>query len=102
MCMDGVCQAVMNDPKIQEMMSNPILDLIHKQVVMVLYSLDAGNQLETYREVLPVYLSKDWAVCSDLLDTIERAGLLKRSGNSLELTYSLPISDAAGSCECHA
>jgi len=72
----------MNDAAIQEKMSNPILDLVHKQVVMVLYSLEISNRLETYKEVLPVYLSADWTTCSEVLDTIERAGLL--SGRQVE------------------
>lgn len=101
MCMDGVCQMIMNDATIQEKMSNPILDFVHKQVVMVLYSLQASNQLDTYMEVLPVYLSADWTTCSDVLDTIERAGLLNRTAKGIQLSYSLAGNNAAGSCECH-
>jgi hypothetical protein len=101
MCMDGACQAIMNDSKIQEMLSNPILDMVHKQVVMILYSLENSNRLGTYKEVLPVYLSADWATCSEVLDTIERAGLLRRTSNGIELSYSLSVDDKAGSCECH-
>ncbi len=101
MCMDGACQIIMNDAKIQEMLSNPVLDLVHKQVVMVLYSLENSNRLETYKEVLPVYLSSDWATCSEVLDTIEQAGLLKRTTNGIELTYSLSSEHKTVSCECH-
>jgi hypothetical protein len=101
MCMDGACQMIMNDPTIQEKMSNPILDLVHKQVVMVLYSLKAANRLETYKEVLPVYLAADWATCSGVLDTIEQAGLLTRTATGIELKYSFPVGDTTGSCDCH-
>ena len=61
MCVDGVSRLVMGNLTIQNLMSNPILDIVHKQVVMTLYSLAADHCLHEYEKILPVYLSADWA-----------------------------------------
>lgn len=100
MCMDSVCQSVMDDVAIQEKMANPILDIVHKQVVMVLYSLEANHQLDQYKELLPVYLSADWPKCTAILDVIEKAGLLIRTDERLQLTHPVEV-DTTVSCGCH-
>ena len=58
MCIDGVSHLVMNDETIQALMANPILDLIHKQVVMSLYAMDANHQLSTYKKRSPCTLAR--------------------------------------------
>jgi predicted methyltransferase len=100
--MDGVCQSVMNDEAIQEKMANPILDIVHKQVVMVLYSLEANKQIDEYKELLPVYLSTDWSKCAAILDAIEQAGLLIRTDGGIQLTHQVEVDTSANSCACHA
>ena len=99
MCMDGVSHLVMNDEKIQALMSNPGLDLIHKQVVMNLYAMGATNRLKECRQMLPLYLGMDWSVCREILDVIEKAGLIRRDGDDIVLTH--PVSaDISHSCNC--
>ncbi len=61
MCDVRVSFLAMNDEIVQELLANPILDLIHKQVLMNLYSMEAHNQLHEFKELLPLYLSKDWS-----------------------------------------
>jgi hypothetical protein len=98
MCNVGVSFLAMNDDAIQELLANPILDVIHKQVLMNLYSMDANNQLHEYKELLPLYLSKDWAACEDILNTLVQAGLLKRTDNGIELTRSIPRQEQDQAC----
>jgi hypothetical protein len=101
MCVDGVSRFVMGNLAIQNLMSNPILDIVHKQVVMTLYSLAADNCLHEYEKMLPVYLSTDWASCSAILDTIEQAGLLTRTeGRGIALTYPIDAEAESASCGC--
>jgi hypothetical protein len=100
MCMDSVGHLVMEDETIQELMSNPILELIHKQVIMTLYSLDADHRLNQCKELLPIYLSADWNKCCEILNTIQAAGLLVRDADEVRLTH--PIStDGMNACGCH-
>lgn len=99
MCTDGVSHLVMNDEKIQKLMSNPILDLVHKQVIMSLYSLEANHNLKDYRQMLPLYLGKDWAACDAILNTIEKAGLLMRTADGIALTHPVER-DASPACRC--
>lgn len=99
MCIDGVGHLVLGNETIQEKMANPILDLVHKQVVMTLYSLDSSHRLNEYKEVLPLYLSIDWSGCSAILDTIEQAGLISRTESGISLTHPIE-SDQRGSCGC--
>jgi hypothetical protein len=98
--MDSVSHLVMEHEGIQELMSNPILDLVHKQVVMTLYSLDANHRLHEYKEVLPLYLGKDWDSCAEILDTIQAAGLLVRAGDEIILTHPVKT-DGMHACGCH-
>jgi hypothetical protein len=99
MCTDGVSLIVMNDENIQQLMSNPILDVIHKQVVMTLYSLDASDGLEDYKRMLPLYLGMDWDVCQKILDTIEKAGLLSHTSDGIALTHRVER-DTSSACGC--
>jgi hypothetical protein len=100
MCVDGISRLVMDDQTIQNLMSNPILDIVHKQVIVALYSLAADHCLHEYEKILPVYLSTDWAQCSAILDTIEQAGLLTRTSDGINLTYPLDTEDAGAPCGC--
>jgi hypothetical protein len=81
-------------------MANPILDIVHKQVVMTLYSLEANHQLQEYRRMLPLYLATDWQKCAEILDAIELAGLITQAGEGIELTYHIEAPQDAG-CGCH-
>ena len=99
MCIDGVGHLVLGDETIQEKMANPILDFVHKQVVMTLYSLDANHRLDEYKEVLPLYLSVDWNQCNAILDAIEQARLINRTEKGIVLTH--PVASAGeSSCGC--
>jgi hypothetical protein len=100
MCVDGVSRLIMGNAAIQELLSNPILDVVHKQVVMTLYSLAADHCLHEYEKMLPVYLSLDWAQCLEILDTIEQAGLLARTKNGIALTYPIDAEHEGTSCGC--
>jgi len=98
--MDAVSHLVMQDEKIMELMSNPELDLVHKQVVMMLYALDAGRKLSEAEEMLPLYLSMDRDRCRGILAAIERAGLLRREGNEICLTHPIAAPDQPAACGC--
>ncbi|MDQ7785785.1 MAG: hypothetical protein RDU20_23085 [Desulfomonilaceae bacterium] len=87
MCTDGVSMLIFDNEAIMEKMSNPILDFVHKQVVMTLYSLHASNRLDAFRELLPTYLSKDRSECEAILRTLEQAGLLTLSSDGIALTH---------------
>ena len=100
MCVDGVSRLVMGNLTIQNLMSNPILDIVHKQVVMTLYSLAADHCLHEYEKILPVYLSIDWAQCSAILDTLEQAGLLTRTEDGISLTYPIDAEAESSACGC--
>jgi hypothetical protein len=99
MCMDSVGRLLVQDETIQRLMSNPILELIHKQVVLTLYSLDAERRLNEYKELLPIYLSMDWNKCRGLLDTIQRAGLLALQADEIHLTHPIKM-DGVNICGC--
>lgn len=101
MCIDGVSHLVMNDETLQRLMSNPALDLVHKQVLMALYSLDANNRLHESLDLLPVYLSADRTYCEGILDTLEKTGLIVRSDEGIALPHRLNLDRDAGSCGCH-
>ncbi len=100
MCVDGVSRLVLGNVTVQNLMSNPILEIVHKQVIMTLYSLAADNCLHECEKMLPVYLSADWDRCSAILDTIEKAGLLTRTKEGIALTYPIEAEDANASCGC--
>jgi hypothetical protein len=100
MCTDGVSHLIFADEAIMQKMADPILDLVHKQVLMTLYSWDAADQLGEYRDLLPVYLSKDWPECEAILKTIEQAGLVTLTSNGIALAHPLPRTDEP-ECGCH-
>ncbi len=100
MCMDTVGHLVMQDETIQGLMSNPILDLVHKQVIMTLYSLEANHRLNECKEVLPIYLSRDWTQCCEILNTIQAAGLLVRTADEIYLTHPIKT-DGMNACGCN-
>ncbi|AFM27291.1 hypothetical protein [Desulfomonile tiedjei] len=99
MCVDGVSHLVMNDETIQALMANPILDLVHKQVVMSLYAMDSNHELSTYKEMLPLYLGTDWESCEAILKAIEKAGLLTRTPDGIALVHPVK-QDVSASCGC--
>ncbi len=100
MCTDAITPVIFENRAIMEKMSNPILDFVHKQVVITLYSLEASRRLEEYREVLPMYLSKDWSECEAILRTLEQAGLVSLDSEGVALTHRVEI-DNTSSCGCH-
>ncbi len=100
MCVEGMNCFAMTDEAFQKVMSNPTLDLIHKQVLMTLYSMAVNKCLHEYKELLPVYLSADWSRCETILQTLEHAGLLTRTENGIELTYKVAEDKSAASCGC--
>jgi hypothetical protein len=100
MCISAIGRLMMEDEGFQKLLSNPTLDLIHKQVVMTLYSLAAVGRLHECREMLPIYLSLDWEECSAILDTIEKAGLLVRIDDTVSLTHPIITARADQSCGC--
>lgn len=102
MCMDAVSHLVMQDEKIMKLMDNPELELVHKQVVMILYALDAAGKLHEVEEVLPRYLAVDRDRCLQILAAIERAGLLSRLGGGIKLTHPVAASDHLAACGCTA
>ncbi|MBI5250143.1 MAG: hypothetical protein HY912_11675 [Desulfomonile tiedjei] len=99
MCIDGVGHLVMNDENIQRLMSHPSLGIIHKQVVMSLYSLDANHELPEYKRMLPIYLGIDWEACQAIIDAIEKAGLVARTSDGIVLTHPVQL-DASPACGC--
>jgi hypothetical protein len=102
MCFDSVSYMLLQDERFMELVANPELDLVHKQVIMALYSLEASHQLDDYRETLPVYLSMDWNTCSQILDVIERVGLISRNDTGITLVHRFEMPDPhASSCGCH-
>jgi hypothetical protein len=100
MCMEGMNCLAMTDEAFQKLMSNPALDLVHQQVLMSLYSMAASKCLHEYKELLPVYLSSDWSRCESILEALERAGLLTRTEQGIELTYKIDEKSTAASCGC--
>lgn len=88
------------DERLRRVMEDPSLDITHKQVLMALYSLHASRGLAGVRDHLPIYLSMGWNECVDILDTLERAGLLARSGDSVELAYIPEARPVGLSCGC--
>jgi len=84
------------------MMANPILGIIHKQVLMTLYALDASGRLNECMDMLPVYLGAKRSDCEAILEIIEKAGLLKKTETGIELTHKLKSGDAFDSCGCFA
>jgi hypothetical protein len=100
MCMDGISHLVMEDEVIRSMMSRPGLDLVHHQVVMALYSMDANGNLQEFRDVLPTYLGMDWARCEGILDAVAKAGIIRRTASGIELTYRPDTSGIHSECGC--
>lgn len=101
MCIDGVGHLVLGDERIQTLMSDPRLDLVHQQVVMALYSLNAQGRLGECEEILPIYLSMSSEKCAEILDTIVGVGLLVRTESGFELAYPVAQEGGGDSCACH-
>jgi hypothetical protein len=102
MCTAGISFQVMSDPVLQEVVFKNGLDFLHQQVLMMLYTLDHEKRLPEYRQLLPVYLAKDWEACDELLNVLEIAGVVRRSERDIELVHKIEIVDAASDCACHA
>jgi hypothetical protein len=100
MCIDGVGHLVMADERIQQALSNPLLDLVHSQVLMALYSMESSGHLQECRSLLPVYLSTDASRCDALLSALEQAGLLVQGPHGVELTYKITPEQQDHSCGC--
>lgn len=98
MCVDGVSSLLFTNEAIMEKLANPILDFVHKQVLMALYSWDSAGTLGEFRELLPVYLSKDRQECDAILRTVQEAGLVTLSANGIALVHPLPKPDAHCNC----
>ena len=99
MCTASVTHLLMENPMIQQMMSDANLDLRQRQVVMTLYSMDAAGTLDDHRAMLPVYLGLQWEDCREILSAIEGAGLITRDGAE-RLTITHPIADGESSQSC--
>lgn len=102
MCMVSVGNLIIENEMIQQLMANPSLDLIHKQVLMTLYSLDAQKRLADHKTVLPIYLSMNWDDCDKILRVLESAGTITRNQESILLNFPLNIDAAESSCGCMA
>lgn len=100
MCSDGVSQLVMTDQVINEKISSAGLDFLHLQVLVNLYSLKIANNLDQVQDLLPVYLSKSWEECDELLDQLERANLVRRNRETLELVEEIESPEQDHSCAC--
>ncbi len=100
MCTTGISYYVMTDPYIQEMVSRGKLDFLQQQVIMVLYTLQHEKRLHEFREMLPIYLGKDWVACERLLEALERVGIVKISDEGIELPHPIVIDDDADACTC--
>ncbi len=97
MCVDGVGRYIVNDEALLELMANPILDYVHKQVIMTLYSMQVNHSLHEYETMLPIYLGLDWDKCLEILKVIEEAGIVRISTDGIELLHQI---DGVGSQSC--
>ena len=100
MCTTSVGDIIIGNEMFQELMAKPGLDLIHKQVLMTLYALDAQKRLGDYKTMLPIYLATDWQNCKEILSTLESNGLIKIDQESISMSYPLNIDAAQSSCGC--
>jgi len=100
MCTTGISYYVMTDPYLHEIMTRRNLDFLHQQVIMVLYTLQHDKRLHEYRQMLPVYLGRDWTACEPLLDGLEAAGIINRSIDGIELPHQIFIQDDRDACAC--
>jgi hypothetical protein len=100
MCMESVSKLIMSDPEMQERMANPMLEAIHKQVLMNLYALQADRRLHFYGTLMPLYLGSDKDRLDAILEDLQTAGLLRKNGKNIELVYQVET-EAGSSCGCH-
>jgi len=100
MCTASVGDIIMENQMIQDLMAKPNLDLIHKQVLMTLYALDAQKRLDDYKTILPIYLSMDWKNCEQILETLASAGLVTLDRVSIVMNYPLNLDTSQSSCGC--
>jgi hypothetical protein len=101
MCTDGIGHLVMSDETIQELLANSTLDLVHKQVVMTLYSMEAGKTLSDYKRMLPIYLGMNWQRCSEILREIEKTGLIEWTDAGITILHPVQVEEAGHGCGCH-
>jgi hypothetical protein len=100
MCSDGISQLVMTDTVINEKITASGLDFIHLQLLVNLYSLKSAHRLEHLEQDLPVYFSMSWEKLQGLLDDLEAAKLLRRTGTGLELVEEIDAPEQDHSCAC--
>jgi hypothetical protein len=100
MCMEGSSALFQHNAKLRSVMEDPALDIMHKQVLMALYSLHTAGGLDRVKDHLPIYLSMDWTDCVTILDGLERAGLLARRGDEIELFHAPERRPLGLSCGC--
>ncbi len=101
MCTASVAGLIFENEEIQNLLANPVLDMIHRQVAMTLYALAAEHRIGDYESLLPVYLSRGTEECEKIIDKLEEAGLLTRSESGIELTHPLDPQAVESSCHCH-
>ncbi len=101
MCTASVAGLIFADEEIQRLLANPLLDMIHRQVVLTLYGLDLDHKLHEYESLLPVYLGVSPEECSAIIEKIVQAGLVAHSENGLVLTRPLDPDRMESSCHCH-
>jgi hypothetical protein len=101
MCTDGISHLVMSDETIQGLLSDSALDLVHKQVLMTLYSMEASKTLPEYKRMLPIYLGMNWQKCSDILREIEKAGLIEWTDEGITILHPVQAEEASHGCGCH-
>lgn len=99
MCTASVGDVLVYDDHFQELMNKPDMDIIHKQVVMTLYSLALSKRLDDHEKLLPIYLGISLDECKKILETIEQAGLIENIDGNIRLVHPIH-SDAANSCAC--
>lgn len=102
MCTTGISFQVMSNPKIQEIVKREKLDYLHQQVIMVLYTLQHEKRLHDYRDMLPIYLGRDWEACEELLGVLESAGIVELSPECIELPVQINVDVDSDACICVA
>jgi hypothetical protein len=101
MCTASVAGLLFENEEIQTLLANPDLDMVHRQVAITLYALDADHRLAEYESMLPVYLSMGLDQCEKIINDLVEAGVVARSGSSIFLTHPLDARAVESSCGCH-
>lgn len=100
MCTDSVSHLVLQDGRIQALLMDPRLDIVHKQVVLSLYSLNGSPTLTELEQILTVYLGQDWAQCMDILRSIEAVGIIRLQGERVTMVYPVTKPADGAGCGC--